>query len=211
MRRVTRYDAVVVGSGPNGLAAAVELAQHGRSVLVREAQGHIGGGTRSAELTLPGFMHDVCSAVHPLAVASPFFRTLPLADHGLEWVHPPTALAHPFDDGTAALLERSIEATGASLGEDAQRYARLVEPFVARWEDLVADVLAPLRPSALSAARVLCTLSRFHVAPNTSRRHVGAIARRPNTLSRIGGTSGNGASSTYSCHDIPERTSVACV
>src|SRR5262245_61229700 len=99
-----RYDAVVVGSGPNGLAAAVALASAGRSVLVVEAGDTIGGGTRSAELTLPGFVHDVCSAVHPMAVASPFFKTLPLAEHGLQWVHPDTPLAHPLD-GTTAVLE----------------------------------------------------------------------------------------------------------
>lgn len=90
------YDAIVIGSGPNGLAAAIELARAGRSVLVCEAEDTIGGGARSAELTLPGFVHDVCSAIHPLAVASPFFRTIPLEHHGLEWIHPPAPLAHPF-------------------------------------------------------------------------------------------------------------------
>src|SRR5579863_4628344 len=112
-------DAIVVGSGPNGLAAAIALAQAGRSVTVFEASDTIGGGTRSAELTLPGFVHDVCSAVHPFAVASPFFKTLPLAEHGLELVQPPAPLAHPLDDGTAAVLERSIDETGMSLGPDA--------------------------------------------------------------------------------------------
>ena len=90
------YDAVVVGSGPNGLAAAVELARNGRSVAVLEAEDVVGGGVRSAELTLPGFVHDVCSAIHPTGYASPFFRALPLAEHGLEWVHPPASLAHPL-------------------------------------------------------------------------------------------------------------------
>ena len=91
-------DAIVVGSGPNGLAAAIELARSGLSVRVLEAADTVGGGARSAELTLPGFVHDVCSAIHPLGIASPFFRTLPLADHGLEWIEPPVALAHPFDE-----------------------------------------------------------------------------------------------------------------
>lgn len=143
---MTAYDAIVVGSGPNGLAAAIALAQSGWSVLVREAQETVGGGMRSSRaLTLPGFVHDVCSAVHPLAVSSPFFRTLPLEQYGLEWVHPSAPLAHPFDDGTAALLERSVDATAATVGPDADAYRRLVAPFVGRWPALVTDVLAPLR------------------------------------------------------------------
>src|SRR5215204_7691641 len=110
------YDAVVVGAGPNGLAAAVELARNGRSVAVLEAKETVGGGTRSAETTRPGFIHDLGSAIHPLGYASPFFRSLPLREHGLEWIHPSATLAHPFDDGTAVVLERSIEATAAGLG-----------------------------------------------------------------------------------------------
>ena len=124
------YDVVVVGSGPNGLAAAITLARTGLSVLVIEASATIGGGTRTAELTLPGFLHDVCSAVHPFAMASPFLKTLPLAEHGLELVHPPAPLAHPLDDGRTAVLERSIEETGRSLGADAGAYRRLMDPFV---------------------------------------------------------------------------------
>src|SRR5918999_4623808 len=112
------YDAVVIGSGPNGLSAAITMAQHGKSVAVYEAQNKIGGGARSAELTLPGFVHDLCSAVYPLAIGSPFFRSLPLAQHGLEWIQPPAPLAHPLDDGTAAILERSLEDTAAGLGQD---------------------------------------------------------------------------------------------
>ncbi|HXG86569.1 MAG TPA: FAD-dependent oxidoreductase, partial [Pyrinomonadaceae bacterium] len=106
MNRSSFNQATVVGSGPNGLAAAIELARNGISVRVLEAQKTIGGGTRSGELTLPGFVHDICSAVHPLGVASPFFRELPLAAHGLEWIQPPAPLAHPLDDGTAVMLER---------------------------------------------------------------------------------------------------------
>jgi phytoene dehydrogenase-like protein len=136
-------DAVVVGSGPNGLAAAIVLAQAGVKTLLREAAPTLGGGLRSAELTLPGFTHDVCSAVHPLAISSPFFRGLPLAAHGLEWVQPPAALAHPLDDGTAALLERSIDATAAGLGDGGADWRRLHAPFVAAWAELAGDVLAP--------------------------------------------------------------------
>lgn len=138
------YDAVVVGAGPNGLAAAVTLAQARLRVLVIEARESVGGGTRSAELTLPGFVHDVCSAVHPMGVLSPFFRTLPLAEHGLRWIHPPLSLAHPLDDGGAALLELSPEATGASLGPDARAWSALVAPFLRRPQRFLRDVLAPL-------------------------------------------------------------------
>src|SRR3712207_6060034 len=129
MTEPNTYDAVVVGAGPNGLAAAVELARAGRSVALLEAEETVGGGTRSAEITLPGFVHDLGSAIHPLGYASPFFRSLPLEDYGLEWVHPSAPLAHPFDDGTAVVLERSIEATAAALGPDAAAYRRLMEPI----------------------------------------------------------------------------------
>src|SRR4051794_9615275 len=131
------YDAVVVGSGPNGLAAAVELARNGRSVVVLEAEDTIGGGTRSAELTLPGFVHDVGSAIHPLGYASPFFKPLPLEDHGREWFPPPAPLAHPFDDGTAAVLERSVEETGETLGSDAAAYRKLMEPIARDFDKII--------------------------------------------------------------------------
>src|SRR5438093_7865812 len=135
MAQISRsYDAIVIGSGPNGLAAAITLARAGRSVLVVEAAATVGGGARSAELTLPGFRHDVCSAVHPLAVGSRFFRSLPLAEHGLEWIHPPAPLAHPLDGGTAAMLERSFVETGKSLGRDARPYRRLMEPLTADFD-----------------------------------------------------------------------------
>jgi phytoene dehydrogenase-like protein len=138
-------DAVVVGAGPNGLAAAITLAGAGRSVLVLEAGATPGGGSRTAELTLPGFRHDVCSAVHPLALASPFLRGLPLQRHGLEMVQPPAALAHPLDDGSAAVLERSLEATAGSLGEDGAAWQRLVGPLARHGIDLAEAALDPLR------------------------------------------------------------------
>src|SRR5204862_7498922 len=116
------HDAVIVGSGPNGLAAAITLARAGCSVLVCEANATIGGGARSAELTLPGFLHDVCSAVHPLAVGSPFLKTLPLEQFGLEWILPEIPLAHPLGNGTAACLHRDVNFTAEQLGGDARAY-----------------------------------------------------------------------------------------
>ena len=139
-----RYDAVVVGAGPNGLSAAIRLAQRGRSVLVLEANEQVGGAARSAELTLPGFVHDAFSGVYPLGVGSPFFRSLPLQEHGLEWVHPSAPMAHPFDDGTAAVLERSLASTARTLGEEGDEYVHLLEPLVDRWADLASGVLGPL-------------------------------------------------------------------
>jgi phytoene dehydrogenase-like protein len=139
------YDALVIGSGPNGLAAAITIARAGRTVAVLEAQPTLGGGARTMELTLPGFQHDLCSAIHPMAVASPFFRTLPLTEHGLDWIHPPAPLAHPLDDGTAAMLERRIDATGLTLGDDAAAYKRLMGPLANKTDELFSDALGPLK------------------------------------------------------------------
>ena len=140
----TEYDAVVVGSGPNGLAAAITLRQEGLSVLLIEGKDVIGGGLSSAEFTLPGFVHDVCSAIHPLALGSPFFSTLPLADHGLTYLQPDLAAAHPFDGGTAAVLAHSVEETAKALGADEQLYLDIFKPIVRDWPLIAADVLAPL-------------------------------------------------------------------
>lgn len=143
--RTRSHEAIVVGSGPNGLVAAIVIAQTGRSVLVLEAEDTVGGGTRSAELTLPGFVHDSCSAIHPWPLASPFLKALPLRDLGVELVHPPAPLAHPLDDGSAAVLERSVETTARGLGRDAGSYTELMGPLVASAASLLTDTLAPLR------------------------------------------------------------------
>jgi phytoene dehydrogenase-like protein len=140
----TQYDAIVVGSGPNGLAAAIALQQRGLSVLLLEGKETIGGGLRTAELTLPGFQHDVCSAIHPMAMASPFMKTLPLREHGLEWIIPSVAAAHPFDGGTAAALRGTVQDTAALLGKDAEAYRSLLDSVVEDWPELAPDVLAPL-------------------------------------------------------------------
>jgi phytoene dehydrogenase-like protein len=137
------FDAIVVGSGPNGLAAAITLQQRGLSVLLLEAKKIIGGGLRSEELTLPGYTHDLCSAVHPLAAASPFFNTLPLAAHGLEFIYPVIAAAHPFDNGTAAFLGGSVEETARALGGDEKAYKNLIGPLVADWPEIAGDILGP--------------------------------------------------------------------
>ena len=148
-------DAIVVGSGPNGLAAAIALARAGKSVRVLEAAPTLGGGARSGELTLPGYVHDVGSSVYPMAVASPFLKSLPLEKFGLEWVHPDLPLAHPLDGGRAAVLARSVEETADGLGPDAGAYRRLMGPLVPRAEELFRDLLGPpgLPRSPLLAAR----------------------------------------------------------
>ncbi|MBX2998985.1 MAG: NAD(P)/FAD-dependent oxidoreductase [Caldilineaceae bacterium] len=138
------YDAVVVGAGPNGLAAAITLAQRGHSVLVIEARETVGGGSRTHELTLPGFRHDLCSAIHPLGLGSPFFQKLPLDRFGLEWIQPEIPVAHPLDDGSAAALYRSLPRTAAALGADGRAWMRLMEPLVEAWERLIPAFLSPL-------------------------------------------------------------------
>lgn len=172
---MAEFDAVVVGAGPNGLSAAITLAEAGIRVLVLEARSTIGGGTRTAELTLPGFRHDICSAVHPLGVGSPFFRRVPLDEHGLRWIWPELPLAHPLDNGSAVLLERSVPATADGLGADGRAYRRLMERPAADWQKLLDSLLGPMRvprhPLALArfAPAVLpaVTLARraFHGEP----------------------------------------------
>jgi len=138
------FDAVVVGSGPNGLSAAVALARAGASVLVLEAAEQTGGGTRTAELTLPGFHHDVCSAVHTTGILSPFFRALPLEEHGLRWIRPRASVAHPLDDQPAVMMWKSVEETAVGLGADARSYQALIAPFLGNPDGFFRDALGPL-------------------------------------------------------------------
>ncbi len=170
-RPVPQYDAVVVGSGPNGLAAAITIASAGRSVLVMEAGRTIGGGIRTRELTLPGFNHDVCAAIHPLGLASPFFRSLDLESYGLEWIHPDVPLAHPLDNEEAVLLHRSVGETAKGLGFDEEAYLRLIAPFVRDWKELVYELLKPL-----GAPRHVVPLLKF--GPLAMRSAVGLAMKR---------------------------------
>ena len=141
---MSEFDAVVVGSGPNGLCAAITLTQAGLNVAVIESANTIGGGARTTELTLAGFQHDVCSAIHPMGISSPYLQSLDLKVHGLEWIHPSAPLAHPFDDRPAALLEKSVDATAATLGIDGTAWAKWMRPWIERWPGLCEDALAPL-------------------------------------------------------------------
>ncbi|SEW54018.1 Phytoene dehydrogenase-related protein [Chitinophaga arvensicola] len=189
------YDAIVVGSGPNGFSAAIRLQQAGLSVLLLEAKDTIGGGMRTEELTLPGFYHDVCSAVHPMAVGSPFFSTLPLADYGLEFVHSPLAAAHPFDDGTAAFLARSLDDTARALGADEKVYRQLIQPVADYWEEVAADSLGPF-----SIPRHPLIMARFGL---NALRSATAIANRFTT------TAARGLWAGMTAHSIQPLTNVA--
>lgn len=164
------YDAVVIGSGPNGLAAGITLAQAGLTVAIYESKLTVGGGLRSAELTLPGFIHDICSAIHPLAIASPFFRSLPGDKYKVDWIQPLAPLAHPFDNGSAAVLDRSIDKTGSTLDEDAEAYKKLMEPFVENWKSLLDDILGPFHmprhPFLIARFGFLGIRSAFNLSKN---------------------------------------------
>ncbi len=138
------YDAIIVGSGPNGLAAAITLAREGWKVQVIEAKDTVGGGTRTAELTLRGFRHDICSAIHPLGLGSPFFQSLDLGQYGLEWIQPELPLAHPFEDGSAIAMQRSLAYTQDELGRDGAAYGRLLAPLVQNWDAVAEEFLGPL-------------------------------------------------------------------
>nr|MDQ2982030.1 FAD-dependent oxidoreductase [Actinomycetota bacterium] len=172
-------DAVVVGGGPNGLAAAIALAREGRSVRLLEAAPTVGGGVRSAEVTLPGFIHDVCSSIHPFGRTSPFFASLDMRSR-IAWIEPPYSIGHPLDDGSAVLVERDVDATAARLGPDADAYRRLFGWLVRDWEVLLPDILAPFHiplrpPRALRLARF--GLLAIQSATSIARRFTGDPAR----------------------------------
>ncbi len=182
---VTSFDGVVVGAGPNGLVAAIRLASAGRRVLLVEGAETIGGGLRSAALTRPGFVHDICAAVHPLGLASPALRALPLERHGVEWLQPEAPLAHPLDGARVAFLERSVERTAVGLGEDAAAYRALFDPLVRNGRAIVDTVLDPIaRPRAplalarfgLHAVRPATSLARSRFTGDAARALVAGVA-----------------------------------
>jgi phytoene dehydrogenase-like protein len=173
------YDAIVVGSGPNGLAAAILLQQNGLSVLLLEGKNEIGGGLRSAELTLPGFVHDICSAIHPLAAGSPFFQQLPLEQYGLEYIYPEIAAAHPFDDDTVAILKQSITETASLLDKDEESYLKLIQPIVNDWPLIAPDVLGslhyPKHPLAMAKFVLSALTSATHLSKRFNTTHAKAL------------------------------------
>ncbi len=197
------FDTVIIGSGPNGLAAGIRLAQQGYSVKIFEKADSIGGGTRTQELTLPGFHHDVCSAIHPLAKASPFLKSLPLEEYGLEWIQPDVPVAHPLDDQPAGALFRSLDETVDHFKKDGPAYRRTVEPFIDSWDDLLPDLLAPF--SLLPAHPF--KMARFGLL---GLRSADAFAKRFNTTKARAVFAGVAAHSILPFH-IPATASLAMV
>ncbi len=190
------YDAVIVGSGPNGLAAAIALAREGRSVLVLEGKDTVGGGARTEQVTLPGFHHDICSAIHPMSVVSPFLRALPLAAHGLEWAWSPSAIAHPLDDGSAATLELSLNATAAGLGEDEPTYRALMKPLASHAGELFDEILRPI--GALPLPRHPLLLARFGVLGLQSAVHLAKRFKTPHARALLAGSAAHSFLSLHS-------------
>ena len=191
--------ACVIGSGPNGLAAAIVLAEAGLSVDIFEAEPTAGGAARTLELTLPGFFHDFGSAVHPLAVGSPFFNRLPLQEYGLQWIHSPAVLAHPFDDGTAITLERDLRGAESALAEDGRVWCEMVEPFSSRWTEFAPEVLRP----ALALPREPWLLARFGLLALIPTVTFVKRFRNPQTQALFGGLA------AHSFLSLNERLSTA--
>ena len=195
-------DAIVVGSGPNGLACAVELARNGVGVTVLEAEERIGGGTRTSELTVPGLLHDDCSATHPMAAGSPFLRSLDLERHGLEWLFPEVDLAHPLDDGSAGVMVRSIERTARGLGEDGHAWKRVFGSSSAHFEALLDDVLAPI----LHLPRHPLRLARFGIPAAAPATLLARSWRTAQARALFGGV----AAHAFSPLNRPMSSSVGC-
>src|SRR5580704_6071880 len=165
-QNVQRKKACLIGAGPNGLAAAIVLAQAGLEVEVFEAESQPGGAARTMELTLPGFHHDFGSSVHPMAAGSPFFSTLPLHDYGLEWIHSPVAVAHPLDDGSAVVLQRNFDDAQVAFGEDGVAWRNLMEPLANRWQKFAHDIFRPL--TAWPRHPLLLAKFGMHALPSAS-------------------------------------------
>jgi phytoene dehydrogenase-like protein len=195
-------DAIVVGSGPNGLAAAVELARNGVRVTVVEAEERIGGGTRTSELTVPGLLHDDCSATHPMAAGSPFLRSLDLERHGLEWLHPEIDLAHPLDDGSAGVMVRSIDETAAGLDEDGKAWRRVFGSPSANFAALLDDMLAPI----LHLPKHPLRLARFGIPAAAPASVLARSWKTPQARALFGGV----AAHAFSPLSRPMSSSVGC-
>ena len=194
--------AIVVGSGPNGLACAVELARNGVAVTVIEADERIGGGTRTSELTVPGLLHDDCSATHPMAAGSPFLNSLDLAEHGLEWRFAEVDLAHPLDDGSAGVMVRSIEQTARGLGDDGDAWRRLFGSSSAHFEDLLEDVLAPI----IHVPRHPLRLARFGLPAAAPASLLARSWKTPQARALFGGV----AAHAFAPLSRPMSSSVGC-
>jgi phytoene dehydrogenase-like protein len=195
-------EAIVVGSGPNGLACAVELARNGVRVTVLEAEDRIGGGTRTSELTVPGLLHDDCSATHPMAVGSPFLRSLDLERHGLEWLWPEVDLAHPLDDGGVGVMVRSIEQTADGLGEDGKAWRRVFGSASAHFGELLEDIMRPV----LHVPRHPARLVRFGLAAAAPATLLARSWRTPQARALFGGV----AAHAFSPMNRPMSSSVGC-
>ena len=195
-------DAIVVGSGPNGLACAVELARNGVGVTVLEAKDRIGGGTRSSELTVPGLLHDECSAIHPMAAGSPFLESLDLGRHGLEWLYPEVDLAHPLDDGSAGVMVRSVEETARGLGEDGPAWRRIFGSSSAHFGELLEDMFAPI----IHVPRHPVRLARFGIPAATPASVLVRSWSTPRGRALFGGV----AAHAFSALTRPMSSSVGC-